>query len=321
MEVHMKSNTARVLTLGLLVSFAPVVQAQEAPAADAVATAIPGVIAAGARVELIKAGFEGTEGPIAHPDGGFLFTENRGSRIVKIEPNGTTSVFLEDTKEANGLAFDPMGRLIAVQRAPGFARIAVIYPPGEETVLVDRFDGNPFDRPNDLALAKNGGVYFTDPNPQAVYYVSPTGTVIKAADNITRPNGVLLSPDERTLYVNDSAGEHLLAFDVQPDGTVRNRRNFATYLAVRRTENGIVSGADGLAVDAEGRVYTTSIGGVDVFSPEGRHLGTIPVGIPGGRNPQNLAFAGPDKKTLYIVGRGAAFKVEMLAQGYLGRVK
>ena len=317
----MKSKAVLVVACSLLFSFAPFAEAQDAPASDAVATAIPGVIAAGARIELIRDDFEGTEGPIAHPDGGLLFTENSASRIIKIEPDGSTSVFLEDTKEANGLAFDPMGRLIAVQRAPGFARIAVVYPEGAETVLADKIDGNPFDRPNDLVLDKKGGVYFTDPNPQSVFYASPAGSVIKVADNITRPNGILLSPDERTLYVNDSAGEYLLGYDIQPDGTVQNRRNFATYVGVRRTGDGISSGADGLAVDGEGRVYTTATGGVDVFSPQGQHLGTIPVGIPGGRNPQNLAFAGPEKKTLYIVGRGAAFKVQMLAQGYMGRVK
>ena len=317
----MKSKAALVLAWGLLFSFVPFVQAQDAPATDAVATEIPDVIAAGAKIELIKDDFDGTEGPIAHPDGGLLFTNNRASRIIKIEPDGRTSVFLEDTKEANGLALDPMGRLIAVQRAPGFARIAVIYPKGKETVIADNIDGKFFDRPNDLVLDKKGGVYFTDPDPKSVYYVSPTGNVIKIADNINRPNGILLSPDERTLYVNDSAGEYLLAYDIQPDGTVRDRRNFARYVGVRETNGGIASGADGLAVDGEGRVYTTSNAGVDVFSPQGQHLGTIPVGTPAGRGPQNLAFAGRDKKTLYIVGRGAAFKVQMFAQGYMGRVK
>ena len=317
----MTSKVAFVLAWGLLFSIAPVVQAQDTPAMDVVATAIPGVIAAGATVELIKADFDGTEGPIAAPDGGLLFTENSGSRIMKIDPDGSTSVFIADSKEANGLAYDEMGRLVAVQRAPGFQRIAVIHPESEFKILADQFEGNPFDRPNDLTMDKKGGVYFTDPNPQVVYYASPDGTVIKAAEEITRPNGVLLSPDERTLYVNDSAGEYLLAYDVQPDGTLRNRRNFASYVGVRTTADGFSSGADGLAVDAENRVYTTSNGGVDVFSPQGEHLGTIPVGIPGGRNPQNLAFAGPDKKMLYIVGRGAAFKVPMIAQGFLGRVK
>ena len=318
----MQSQATHGLAWGLLFCVAPLVHAQQdTPATDTVANRIPGVIAAGVTIELIQDDFVGTEGPIAHPDGGLLFTENSASRIIKIEPDGRTSVFLEDSKEANGLAFDPMGRLIAVQRAPGFTRIAIIYPEGSEAVLADAIDGQPFERLNDLVLDKKGGVYYTDPGPQSVYYAAPTGNVIKVADNINRPNGIQLSRDEHTLYVNDSAGEHLLAYDIQPDSTLQNRRNFATYIGVRRTENGISSGADGLAVDSQGRVYTTANGGVDVFSPQGQHLGTIPVGIPGGRNPQNLAFAGSDKRTLYIVGRGAAFKVQMIAQGYLDRVK
>ena len=102
---------------------------------------------------------------------------------------------------------------------------------------------------------------------------------------------------------------------------LRNRRNFFKYIGVTRTAERIVSGADGMAIDSEGRIYSTSNGGVDVLSPQGQLLGTIPVGTPGGRGPQNLAFAGRDKKTLYIVGRGAIFKAQMLAQGYMGRVK
>ena len=105
---------------------------------------------------------------------------------------------------------------------------------------------------------------------------------------------------------------------MQPDGTLRNRRNFAKYVDVAtRPEGGFGSGADGLAVDSAGNVYTTSNGGVDVFNSQGRHLGTIRTP----KHPQNLAFSGPDKKTLYLVGRNATFKVRMLAQGYMGRVK
>ena len=321
MKVNLKSHATIVLGWGLFFSVTAFGQAQSAPATDTIATAIPGVIAAGSKIQVVKDGFKGTEGPIAFPDGSLVFTENSTSQLIKIDAAGQTSVLLEDTKEANGLAFDSMGRLFAVQRAPGFARIAVIYPKGKETVITDKIDGKPFDRPNDLVVDKKGGVYFTDPDPKVVYYATPGGKTMKVADNINRPNGVILSPDERTLYVNDSSGEYLLAFDVQPDGSLRNRRNFAQYVGVRKTDEGLASGADGLAVDSEGRVYTTSNGGIDVFSPQGQHLGTIPVGVPGGRNPQNLAFGGRDKKTLYIVGRGAAFKVQMLAQGYMGRVK
>ena len=140
---------------------------------------------------------------------------------------------------------------------------------------------------------------------------------MQVATDVTRPNGIQLSPDERTLYVNDSRGENLIAYDIQPDGSLRNRRNFAKYVGVTRDGGQITSGADGLAVDNEGRIYTAANGGVDVFSTQGQHLGTIPVS----RKPQNLAFSGLDKKTLYIVGRGGVFRVAMIAQGYLGRVK
>jgi gluconolactonase len=153
--------------------------------------------------------------------------------------------------------------------------------------------------------------------PLAVYYINPAGKTIRVAEGITRPNGVLLSRDEKILYVNDTNGEYLLAFDVQPDGTLTNRRNFTKYEGVTRTPQRITSGADGLAIDSQGRIYVCTTIGIQVFSPQGQHLGTIPVSRP----PQNMAFAGPDKKTLYVVGRGAAYKIQMVAQGFKGRAK
>ena len=321
----MKSKAMAVLVLGLSYSLGAIGQAQgqaqDRPATEMVAKAIPGVIAAGTKIQVVQGGFRNTEGPIALPDGGLLFTENVTNKIFKIDAAGNASVFQEDTKGANALAFDPMGRLIATRREPGFQGIAVIFPSGREAVLADQFDGKPLDRPNDLVLDKKGGIYFTDPGPHAVYYLTPGGKTIQVADGIERPNGIQLSPDDRVLYVNDTEGEYLFAFDVQPDGMLRNRRNFFKYIGVTRTAERIVSGADGIAIDSEGRIYSTSNGGVDVLSPQGQLLGTIPVGTPGGRGPQNLAFAGRDKKTLYIVGRGAIFKAQMLVQGYMGRVK
>jgi gluconolactonase len=157
----------------------------------------------------------------------------------------------------------------------------------------------------------------TPPLPPAVYYVPPGGKAIKVAEGIQRPNGIMLSADEKVLYVNNTQGESLLAFDVQADGQVANQRNFARYQGVTKTATGVTSGADGLAIDSDGRVYAATAAGVEVFSPKGEHLGTIPVS----RAPQNIAFAGADKKTLYIVGRGAAFKVQLLAQGFKGRAK
>ena len=290
------------------------------PPTSTVAPDIPGVVAGGTAVEVIGDGFEDTEGPIALPDGSLIFTETRASRITKIDADGNTSTFLENTNMSNGLAFDPQGRLISAQTTPGSTRVGVIYPMGSETVLTDNFEGKPYHRPNDLVADKKGGVYFTDVAfqepasdlPPSVYYIPPGGSPIRVAED-DRPNGIQLSPDERVLYVNTN-GDYLLAFDVQEDGTLLNRRDFGKYEGI---PEGQTPRGDGLAVDNKGRVYATTRGGVQVFSPEGEHLGIITLS----RVPQNLTFAGPDKKTLYIVGRGAAFKVQMLAQGYEGRAK
>lgn len=308
-------------------------QRVEGPPTDTVTPAIPGVVNAGTKVVVIKSGFQGTEGPIGMPDGSMIFTETQANRITRIAADGTTSTFLENTNGSNGLAWDAKGRLISVQTTPGQTKIGVIYPKGSEAVLSDSFDGKSFGRPNDLIVGTKGGIYFTEPGPNvtpgaappatpplppAVYYIPPGGKTMKVADGITRPNGIMLSRDEKTLYVNDTGGEYVLAFDVKSDGTLGNRRTFARYHGARRTDAGaITSGADGLAIDEEGRLYAATSAGVEVFDAKGTHLGTIPVG----RAPQNIAFAGKDKKTLYIVGRGSAFKVDLLTPGFKGRAK
>jgi len=308
-------------------------QGQPPPApTETTATAIPGVIAGGVKVEVIKSGFTGTEGPLGLPDGHLIFTETQANRITRIDKDtNQTSTFLENTNGSNGLGFDAKGRLISVQTTPGATKIGVISPAGSAATITDNFDGKPYGRPNDLVVAKNGGVYFTDPGPNAtpgqpavapplpaaVYYVPSGGKPTQIATGIARPNGIMLSPDEKTLYVNDTNGEFIIAFDVAANGAVSNRRNFAKYATVTKTATGVTSGADGLAVDTEGRVYCAAIGGVQVFSTKGEHLGTIPVSL----QPQNIAFAGAGKRTLYIVGRGAAFKVRLDAAGYGGRAK
>ena len=303
---------------------------QQTPATEAIAPDIPGVVKGGTKVQIVKSDFETTvNGPVALPDGsGLLICEYvLGSgpgvnRITKIDNRDKASTFVENSHGALGLGFDSKGRLIANQILPvERPALGVIYPKGQEAVFADNFEGKPFALTNDIVVDKKGGVYLTDPKPtesqvsagyrpleSAVYYIPPGGKAIKIADGIGRPNGIQLSPDEKILYVNNSFGDYLLAFDVQPDGTVRNRRDFAKY------ETGKDSNADGLAIDGEGRLYVVARNGVQVFSPQGQHLGTIPA--VGG----NVAFAGPGKKTLYITGR-TLYKVQMLAQGFKGRAK
>ncbi|HKY21913.1 MAG TPA: SMP-30/gluconolactonase/LRE family protein [Vicinamibacterales bacterium] len=305
--------------------------APQLPAADTVAPDIPGVVAGGTKVQLLKEGLDGTEGPIALPDGSVIFSEINTNRTIKIDKDDTFSTFLENTGGTTGVAFDRQGRLFAAVVPWGRTKFSIIYPEAAKRVVIDNYDGKPFGRPNDLAIARNGGIYFTDsanaqprpaeplPLPAAFYYLPPGSA--KAAQILTDvafPNGVILSRDEKVLYLNNSGGEYLLAFDVQADGTLTNRRNFAKYEGVRTNANGSVSsGADGLAIDGRGRVYVAASNGVQIFTPQGQHLGTIPTPRP----PQNLAFAGPDKKTLYIVGRGVVSKVRMIAEGFKDRAK
>lgn len=302
------------------------------PATDTVAPEIAGVVRAGTRVIVLKDDLQGTEGPLALPDGTLVFTEGGAGRITRIDQNDKFAPYFENTNGSNALGFDSRGRMISVQRGAAGVQIGIVGRNGNEGTVANDFDGNP----NDLVVAKNDGVYFTVPAPRAqapgtaapstpsapfvpaVYYIAPnSGKAVKVADGITNPNGIQMSPDERTVYVNDTRGEYLIAMDVLPGGMLGPKRNFAKYEGVQKTDTGVASGADGLAIDADGRVYAATSAGVQVFSPQGQHLGTIPLS----RSPQNLAFAGPDKKTLYIVGRNAAWKVPLLVSGYKGRAK
>ena len=279
---------------------------------ELVAPEISGVVAGGTKVLLVRDGFTSQEGPIAMPDGSLLFTESGADRIVRIDADDRVSTYLDVKGHPRGLAYDRRGRLVAtLARIGALAAIAPAYE-----VLVDSFGGQSLGYPNDLVADSKGGIYFTDPadspahskfrppppnRKNMVFYVRPDGRVITVNDEI-RPNGVQLSPDEKILYATNQ--KTLEAFDVQPDGTLSNRRVFAT------------SGGDGLAMDTEGRLYAAARG-VQVFSPDGKHLGTIPTGA----GPSNMAFAGPDKRTLYMVGGGAVYKVRTIAQGITSRAK
>lgn len=288
-----------------------------------VTPAIDGVVAADTRVAVVREGFEGTEGPIALADGSLLFTENRADRIVKIAPNGAISTYLEKTGGANALALNAKGELLAVQTAP--SAIAVLQP--RPKVLASAFGGKPLSRPNDFALARTGDIYFSDPGANAAaaggavsaasrakpgfYWLDRRSKLHLVADDIGRPNGVALSPDEKTVYVANTAGESLIAFTVKPDGGLADRRNFAKLAGFKQEANAASSGADGIATDEAGRVYVATNAGIEVFSPQGQALGTI--ALP--KKPQNLAFAGKDRSQLYAVGRGSVFRIATQTHG------
>ena len=184
----MKPSLALVLLGSLLPVCAaaqPAAQAPPPPATDTAAPAIPGVTAAGTKVTVIKEGFQGTEGPIALPDGSVVFTETNASRLTRIDKDNNVSTFLENTNGSNGLAFDTKGRLISVQTTPGQTRVGVIYPKGSEATLEGTITG----RPNDLTVSRQGGVYFTVPGARRAGTGRPcTRDAVRAA-GVLHPAG------------------------------------------------------------------------------------------------------------------------------------
>ena len=290
--------------------------------------AIPGVIAADARLELVRDGFKGLlEGPVGTPDGGLYFTDMGASRIYRINPKGDIAVWREDTKETNGLTLLADGRLLGAEG--GGQRVVAMTPDGRVTALASAFDGSPFRGPNDLINDKKGGVYFTDPLMRAategtnikpmgnVYYIRPDGRLLLIDKEIARPNGITLSLDEKTLYVNDGLGVDVFAFDVQPDGSATNKRSFVKLREPITDAQGTRSRADGMAVDSAGRLYVATGSGIQVIDPRGEYLGIIRV--PSIMN--SIAFAGPTRQTLYLTGRDSLYRIQMIARGPEGRAK
>ena len=305
-----------LLASTLIVS--PLAQAQ-APTGT-LAPDIAGVVAAGTPVELIWTTLtDSADGIVGAPDGNLLFAQEPVSRVSRIDAQGQVTTHMENTNGTGALALDAQGRIFACQRHD--VAVGILAP--DRQILTDNFQDEPLFGANDLVVDKKGGVYFTEsgrmPFP-GVYYISPAGLMTSLGNDI-RANGIMLSGDEGTLYVTNR--QTILAFDVLSDGGVNNRRTFGTVAG------GTEVRADGLAIDAMGRVYAASQVGVQVFSAQGEHLGLIPVPRP----TTSVAFAGAEKQALYMTARGAAgaapdqrnarsmYKVKMLAEGFAGRAK
>jgi gluconolactonase len=320
-------------------------QALKAPVVAGTAVDIAGVVKGGTPIERIVTGYDGLDDPIGLSDGTLVFSEPGARRLHRLNTRtNEVSVLVADSNESHGVTEDARGRLISAQAGYGSTRIGVIYPPNSRAMLADSYEGKPFSRPNDVIVASNGGVYFTEPGltvqqaealvkqlgrplepqlPPAVYYIPPGGRAIRIEDKLIRPNGIQLSRDQKTLYVDDSNGAEIIAWDIQPDGLVRNRRAFASLTGRSTRDNGlggIKTFADGMTIDSDGRLYVATGGGVEVLSEEGKHLGTIPIKCPPA-DCQNLAFSGPGKRTLYVGGAGSLYKIEMIARGFTGRAK
>jgi gluconolactonase len=181
-------------------------------------------------------------------------------------------------------------------------------------IAISATAGQAFLGPNDLIVDRHGGIYVTDPGARSntgkafVYYIRPDGQVVLVSDEIAWPNGLTLTLDGKVLLVDDSNGNTIFAFDIQPDGSAVNKRSVARLQGIPA---GQASVADGMAVDSDDRVYVTTLTGIQVFTGSGDYLGTI--SIP--RQPANLAFAETDKRTLYITARQGLYRLRMLSQG------
>jgi gluconolactonase len=256
-------------------------------------------------------GFRFTEGPTADADGNVFFSDLQASAIYKVDSKGTRTTFLENSNGCNGLAIDARGRLIACEGRGGRV-IAIDVTTKTIDVVADKFNGQRFIAPNDLAIDKDGGVYFSDPafreldrpqDKEAVYYVSPEGKVTRVIDDQPRPNGVGLSPDGKTLYVLLSGRSELRAYAVDAPGR----------LGPGRSLGDLQRPGDGLAVDAIGNLYVTqpALNRVQVLSPDGKTVRSIRVP----ESPSNCTLGGSEFQTLFITARTSIYTVEVEAKG------
>lgn len=281
-------------------------------------TAIAGVVAAGAKWQPVFSSVELQDGIVGTPDGGILIAMQENDIVRKVEPSGMSMVYIGGTQGAGALAADNDGRLFAVHRKePTF--LSQLLP--EHRVIASAAPGaKSLGRISDLVVDLKGGFYATG---ASFYYINPQGVVTVLAPEV-QTNGIALSPDGKTLYVTNAT--ELIAFDIQSDGMPRNQRVFVDLHDTN---------ADGMAVDAAGRVYVACAAGVHVISPQGRELGVIPTA----RRGTSLAFSGPGKKTLYMLAVGAnksdgtmlsmaegpngrtLYKLITLTEGFKGRPK
>jgi gluconolactonase len=255
--------------------------------------------------------FKFTEGPAADHRGNLYFTDIPNNRIHKIDADGKLSTFFENSRACNGLMLDARGRLVACQG--GEKRLLAIDLASKSVdVLADRCDGKPVGTPNDLVIDQTGGVYFTAPDVGAVFFVSSTGKVVRVATDLPRPNGVILSPDEKTLYVLPSGSGDVLAYPVERPGAVGMAKVLCKL--EREPKNPGRPGGDGLAIDARGNLYLTRpvMKTIFVVDPEGKTLDRIR--LP--EEPSNCVFGGKDMKTLFVTAQSSVYAVATGVAGH-----
>jgi gluconolactonase len=274
------------------------------------ADAIPGIGPTGP-IEKFQTGFVFTEGPVDDGAGNFFFSDILTNKVYKVADAGKASPLLERSSLCNGLAFDKMGRLIACQGRTG--KIIAIDPTdGSVTPICEGYNGKRFNQPNDLVIDSENGIYFTDPEfltkalPQktmGVYYLNAAGNVLRVVESLDLPNGIALSPDEKTLYVVQMGQSNVMAYPILGLGKLGPGEVFAK----------LEHPGDGMAIDSAGNLYVTQpeASGIAVIDPAGKSLGLIK--FP--EAPANCAFGGKDRKTLFATARRSVYAGPMEISG------
>ncbi|MFO0916312.1 MAG: SMP-30/gluconolactonase/LRE family protein [Pirellulales bacterium] len=265
------------------------------------------VAAPGAKLVEVAKEYEFTEGPAVDAEGNVYFTDQPNDRILKWSTDGKLTTFLQPCGRSNGLYFDQDGTLLAC--ADEKNELWRIKPDGSHEVLIADFEGQRLNGPNDLWVRPDRGIYFTDPyyqrpywkhkqpelKVQGVYFFDPATKQLKrVADNLEQPNGIIGTPDGKTLYVADIRAGKTYAFDIQPDGSLQNQRLFCEL------------GSDGMTIDRSGNVYLTG-DGVTVFNPQGEKIDHIQVPA---RWTANVCFGGSDHQTLFITASQAVYTLQ-----------
>lgn len=264
-----------------------------------------------------------TEGPVWFADHEcLLWSDIPANRIMRMAPDGSVSVFRADSNHTNGNTRDRLGRLVSCEHSS--RRVTRTEFDGTIAVLADGFEGKPLNSPNDVVVKSDGSVWFTDPDyglrlhtpdgakHQAgdyVFRIDPSGAVRAVARDFDKPNGLAFSPDERVLYIADSAvtdgagkNSHIRRFDVHPGDTLSGGEVFATTIGI----------PDGMRVDVEGNVWASAGAKIDVYAPDGTLLGQI-VDFPAPVT--NLAFGGPDRDRIFVTAGGSLFAVGVAIEG------